>query len=142
MNRDGDGRRQRWREHLYLANFALLFTHQIDSAYWQEWKLFHVPGGAPFNLVANLLLLVGALAGFASLIRGGRFGGAMALVLVGAGLFCFTIHTYFLATGHPEFHTPASIVLLWTVLVVSLWQGAVELAHRRAVAGGRSRSSA
>ena len=29
-----------------FLNFALLVTHQIDSAYWKEWELFHLPGGA------------------------------------------------------------------------------------------------
>ena len=30
---------------LYLANTALLIAHEIDSAYWKEWELFHLPGG-------------------------------------------------------------------------------------------------
>lgn len=34
-----------WNTNLYLLNFALLFTHEIDSAYWKEWDLFGIPGG-------------------------------------------------------------------------------------------------
>ncbi len=33
------------RINLYLLNFALLFTHKIDSAFWKEWELFGIPGG-------------------------------------------------------------------------------------------------
>lgn len=29
-----------WSKNLYLLNFALLFTHKIDSAYWHEWDFF------------------------------------------------------------------------------------------------------
>lgn len=25
---------------IYLVNAVLLINHEIDSAYWQEWKLF------------------------------------------------------------------------------------------------------
>ena len=49
---------------LYLLNCALLFSHEIDSAYWQEWDLFGLPGGIQLFLVLNLLLLVVALYGF------------------------------------------------------------------------------
>jgi len=27
---------------LYLLNGAILLTHEIDSAYWQEWQLFGI----------------------------------------------------------------------------------------------------
>ena len=30
---------------LYLVNASLLVTHEIDSAYWNEWELLHLPGG-------------------------------------------------------------------------------------------------
>jgi len=49
---------------LYILNFALLFTHEIDSAFWQEWKLFGIPGGIQVFLVLNFLLLLVALWGF------------------------------------------------------------------------------
>ena len=31
---------------IYLINATLLIVHEIDSAYWEEWKLFGLPGGA------------------------------------------------------------------------------------------------
>ncbi len=30
---------------LYLGNILMLIVHEIDSAYWEEWKLFRLPGG-------------------------------------------------------------------------------------------------
>ena len=36
---------------LYVANLALLATHQADAAYWREWDVFGVPGGLPFFLL-------------------------------------------------------------------------------------------
>jgi hypothetical protein len=44
-----------WGANVYLPNFALLVTHQIDSAYWRECELFHLPGGVQLNLVLNFL---------------------------------------------------------------------------------------
>jgi hypothetical protein len=31
---------------IYLVNATLLIVHEIDSAYWKEWELFKLPGGA------------------------------------------------------------------------------------------------
>lgn len=38
---------------LFLLNSTVLFTHQIDAAYWHEWNLFHLPGGNQLNLILN-----------------------------------------------------------------------------------------
>ncbi len=84
---------------LYLLNFALLFTYEIDSAYWKEWELFGIPGGVQVFLVLNFLLLSAS------------------------GLFAFSIHSYFILNGHGEFTLPASLVLLALILIVSLVQG-------------------
>ena len=46
---------------LYLLNFALLFSHEIDSAFWKEWDLFGIPGGIQVFLFLNFLLLLVAL---------------------------------------------------------------------------------
>ena len=112
---------------LYLLNCALLFSHEIDSAYWQEWNLFGLPGGIQLFLVLNLLLLVVALYGFKQVVLGGRGRRFFPLLLAGAGLFAFGIHTVFLLAGHPEFKLPASLGLLALILLVSLAQGFVTL---------------
>ncbi len=118
-----------WIGNLYLLNLALLFTHEIDSAYWREWILFRIPGGIQVFLVFNFLLLLAALYGFQEAERGSRAGRIFSVVLACAGSFAFTIHTYFIHSGHAEFTLPASRILLWLILAVSLAQAAAVLKH-------------
>ena len=110
-------------ERLYLLTTLLLLIHQIDSAYWHEWRLFGLPGGIEVFLGANLLLiapfLVGLLRVQTAPLVGARFGIALSSVGVGA----FTIHAGFWFTGHPEFRTFASVALLTASLVTSIGLG-------------------
>ncbi len=117
---------------LYLLNFALLFTHEIDSAYWKEWELFGIPGGIQMFLVLNFLLLLVVLTGFKQVLRGEIYGNLFSLFLAASGIFAFSIHSYFILTGHPEFILPASLVLLILILIVSLVQGIVAFSGMRA----------
>jgi len=100
-----------------------LFTHEIDSAFWKEWELFGIPGGVQVFLMLNFVLLLVALYGFKELIHGSKIGYMISLLLAAAGIFAFTIHNYFIMTGHPEFTLPVSLILLAAILVVSLIQG-------------------
>ncbi len=112
-----------WAANLYLLNFALLFTHEIDSAFWKEWDLFGIPGGIQVFLFLNFLLLLVALFGFRRVLLGARGGQWFALLLGAAGVFAFAIHSYFiLLAGRPEFTLPASLALLGLTLIVSLVQ--------------------
>ena len=122
---------QTLRVNLYLLNTALLFTHEIDSAFWKEWELFGIPGGIQLFLALNFALLLVALYGFEQIIRGAKSGRAFSLLLAAAGVFAFCIHTYFILTGHPEFRLPASLVILLLTLLVSLLQGALALRELR-----------
>ncbi len=117
--------------HLYLLNFALLFTHEIDSAYWKEWDLFGLPGGIQAFLILNFMLLVVALYGFRELVRNTPAGRVFSLLVAAAGVFAFCIHTYFILTGHPEFTLPASLILLAVILVVSVAQAYITLQQMR-----------
>ena len=107
---------------LYLLNFALLFSHEIDSAFWKEWDLFGIPGGIQVFLLLNFLLLLVALFGFRQVLLGARSGRWFSLLLGAAGVFAFSIHSYFILTGRPEFTLPASLALLGLILIVSLVQ--------------------
>jgi hypothetical protein len=109
-------------ELLYAANFSLLFTHEIDSAYWQEWNLFGIPGGIQLFLLANLGMFVVAIIGYTLLLRQKRSGYWFSLVLAGLGVFAFAIHSYFILSGRPEFTLPASEALLGIILLVSVAQ--------------------
>jgi hypothetical protein len=124
---------------LYLLNFALLFTHQVDAAYWHEWELFGLSGdGIQAFLVVNFVLLVVALYGFKQVVQDTRAGPWFSLVLAAAGAFTFALHGYFLLTGHPEFRLPASLAVLALTLAVSLAQAWLAVAALRRA--GRSRT--
>ncbi len=110
-------------ENLYLLNLALLFTHEIDSAFWHEWDLFGLPGGIQLFLLLNLIMVFVGLVGFRQVVRDVRSGYIFSLVVAAAGIFAFCIHGLFLLTGHSEFNLPFSLILIAALLPVSLMQG-------------------
>jgi hypothetical protein len=112
---------------LYVLNFALLFTRQIDSAYWKEWELFHIPGGPQLNLVLNLALMIVALAGLKVLVDGSTAGHAFSLLLAAAGVFAFSIHAFFLARGDGRFRLPVCFAVLAATLPVSVAEAVVAI---------------
>ncbi len=114
--------RTKWHQNMYAMNFALLFMHEIDSAYWQEWNLFGIPGGVQFFLIINLAMFIAAIYGYNRLVQGIRSGYVLSFLLSAAGICAFSIHSYFILIGHSEFTLPASEILLITILVVSIIQ--------------------
>ncbi len=114
--------KKQWLVHLSILNLALIVTHEIDSAFWQEWTLFKIPGGIQVFLILNFLLVVPALYGLLQMVKGGKTGRVFSLILSFGGVFAFSIHTIFIRTGHTEFTLPVSLVLLWMILIVSLLQ--------------------
>jgi len=107
---------------LYLINMLLLILHEIDSAYWEEWKLFHLPGGEAGFLLLHIPLLLPVLYGLVLLDRGLFAGMVLSLLLGLAGVFAFSIHTIFIRRGHPEFTTVVSRGILLMTLLISLLQ--------------------
>lgn len=108
--------------HLYLANAAVLITHEIDSAYWQEWKLFGMPGGVQLFLILNLLLVVLVLHGFQGLLLQRPHGRTISWLLAAGGLFAVVFHGSYLLLGDPGFRLPVSLGLLMATGVLSLSQ--------------------
>jgi hypothetical protein len=117
---------------LYMINCALLFAHEVDSAFWQEWVLFGITGGVQIFVVLNLALLLVALYGFRQVLSGARSRYAWSLLLGAAGVFAFAIHSYFILAGRREFTVPVSLTLLLAILVVSLLQAATAWRQMRA----------
>ena len=107
---------------LYSVNATLLIVHEIDSAYRQEWKLFRLLGGITFFLILHLPLVFLTLYGLVQVQQESLAGQILSLVLSLAGIFAFSIHTFFNYRGHPEFKTPISIVILMATLGVSVAQ--------------------
>jgi hypothetical protein len=110
---------------LYLVNSVLLINHEIESAYWHEWKLFRLPGDITGFLMVHFPLLFLVLYGLVLLYQQRMSGLVISLLLSLSGVFAFTIHMYFIKQGRPEFKLPVSIAILVATLVVSLFQGAI-----------------
>jgi hypothetical protein len=112
---------------LYLANAVLLIDHEIDSAYWKEWDLFGIPGGITGFLLIHIPLLGAVLYGLVLIVRNAAPGAFFSFALCFGGIFAFSIHTYFLKKGRPEFNKPLSKLILAATLVVSIAQTVVTL---------------
>jgi hypothetical protein len=112
---------------IYLVNAVLLINHEIDSAYWQEWELFRLPGGLTGFLLLHFPILFLVLYGLVLVYQQTLAGLILSLVLSFGGLFAFSIHTYFLRQGRDEFKLPISRLILAATLVVSLAQTAITL---------------
>jgi len=110
---------------LYAINATLLIVHEIDSAYWKEWELFHLPGGIGGFLALHLPLILVIFYGFSRVIAQTMGGLVFSLIVSLAGMAAFAIHTVFLKRGHTQFKTGASISLLAATLAVSFTQAAV-----------------
>jgi len=125
---------------LYLINAVVLIVHEIDSAYWKEWQMFHLPGGIAAFLLLHVPLLALVLYGLVLVDQGAPAGYALSLAFSLAGLFAFSIHTYFSRHGRVEFRTPVSQAILWATLLLSVVQLGVTLnilvAGVEPVAGG------
>jgi hypothetical protein len=107
---------------IYLFNAVILIVHEIDSAYWKEWQLFHLPGGLAGFLIIHLPLLSLVLYGLVLVALGTHWGLFFSLVLGIAGLCAFSIHTLFILRGHAEFRKPVSLGILLGTLVLSAAQ--------------------
>lgn len=109
----------RARDGLYLANASVLLTHQIDAAYWHEWELFGLPGGAPLFVATNVPIVFLVVWGAWTLALGRRAGIVMSWVLASSGAIAVLLHALFLLRGQAPFRAPVSIALLAATLVIS-----------------------
>lgn len=107
---------------LYLFNATLLIVHEIDSAYWKEWELFGMKGGIGSFVLTHIPLVFIILWGVVQMHLGTSAGLILSLIMGVAGIGGFSIHTYFIKKGRPEFNTPVSRLILAIILPVSLTQ--------------------
>jgi hypothetical protein len=104
---------ERW----YLATLLALILHQIDAAFWQEWAMFHVPGGIQSFLLFNLLAIGFVLWGYRQTLLGTSSARGHALVCGALGIGTALIHLAFALFGRDEFHLPLSIAVLLACFV-------------------------
>ena len=112
---------------LYLINSVLLIDHEIDSAYWNEWELFKLPGGITGFLVIHVPLLFFVLYGLVLISHNASSGMIFSLILSAGGIFAFSIHTYFLKVGRHQFDKSISKFILVATFLVSIAQLAVTI---------------
>ncbi len=112
---------------VYLVNAVLLIVHEIESAYWKEWELFHLPGGLTGFLLVHFPLLFFILLGLVFVYQQTLAGLVLSLLLSLGGIFAFSIHSFFVWRGRDEFKLPISRFILVATLIVSLVQAAITL---------------
>jgi len=116
---------------LYLANTALLVAHEIDSAYWKEWELFHLPGGIQLFVVLNLLLVLVFLWGIPVIVLGRPGSRVFQWLLVVAGFLAPILHGAFLSSGDLRFRNAVSLSVLGAMALVSIAQSTLLLRQNR-----------
>lgn len=114
--------RKRLAVKIYLFNLALLATHEIDSAFWHEWKLFNLPGGIGLFLVLNFILLALFLFGFEKVVEWKKGAAIFSYLLAASGIFAFVIHSVFIFIGNPEFTSVISFGILILTFLTSVIQ--------------------
>ena len=107
---------------IYLINATLLIVHEIDSAYWEEWKLFRLPGGLQGFLLIHIPLIALILYGLLEVNIRSLQGNVISIVVGLGGIFAFSIHTYFIRKGNNKFNTITSKTLLYLILICSIIQ--------------------
>lgn len=109
---------------VYLINATILITHEIDSAYWQEWKLLNPEDENGINgfLILHLPMIIAILLGLVFIYDNKCGGLIFSFILATGGLFAFFFHFYHLRKGKPEFNTTLSKGLIISTFVISIFQ--------------------
>ena len=108
----------------YLINSVILINHEIDSAYWQEWKLFSPDEkiDAKGFLIVHFPLVFAVLFGLVLIEKEMIAGYIISLLVAAGGIFAFFFHFYHLRKGRHEFNNWLSKLILLLTLPVSLLQ--------------------
>jgi uncharacterized membrane protein len=108
----------------YLINATILIIHEMDSAYWQEWKLIDPNNKNGINgfLILHIPMIIAILLGLIFIYDNRLAGLILSLVLSAGGLFAFFFHFYHLRKGKQEFNTILSKGLIISTLIISVFQ--------------------
>lgn len=109
---------------VYLVNSVIIINHELDSAYWQEWKLISpklkngINGFLIIHFPLFFILLIGLV-----LVKEHQFSGMIiSLILSISGIFAFFFHFYHIRKGKTEFNTIISKTIIISTFVISLFQ--------------------
>jgi hypothetical protein len=103
---------QRHLLYAYLVNATLVLCHEIDSAYWHEWRLFHLPGGPAGFVAMHLVVVPLVLFGLVTVVHGSAQSRWWSIGIGGAGTAGCLAHLAFLLHGDQSFSTPFSVALI------------------------------
>lgn len=108
----------------YFINTIILINHEIDSAYWQEWKLINPNDNSDAKgfVLFHFPILAVLILGLVLLEEETMFSYITSLFLSASGIFAFFFHFYHLRKGRPEFNNWVSKLILILTLPVSLVQ--------------------
>jgi hypothetical protein len=109
---------------IYLINAVILIVHEIDSAYWQEWKLLNPNdnNGISGFLILHFPMIFAILLGLVFVYENKIAGFIISLLLSVGGIFAFFFHTYHLRKGRQEFNTLLSKSIIYATFLLSLVQ--------------------
>jgi hypothetical protein len=114
---------------VYIINAVILINHEIDSAYWQEWKLLNPKDENGINgfLILHFPMIFAVLYGLV-LVENGNLAGLIISLFVGAsGIFAFFFHFYHLKKGKQEFNTLISKAIIISTFLISMFQTGLTL---------------
>ncbi|MFO8146290.1 MAG: DUF6713 family protein [Gillisia sp.] len=99
---------------IYLINSVILINHEIDSAYWQEWKLFSPAEkiDAKGFLIVHFPILFAVLLGLVLIEKEMIARYIISLLVAAGGIFAFFFHFYHLRKGRHEFNNWLSKLIL------------------------------
>ncbi len=108
----------------YLMNAIVLINHEIDSAYWQEWKLINEndKNGIKGFLWLHFPMLFVILLGLILVYENRISGYIISFVLSSGGIFAFFFHFYHLKKGRTEFNTFLSKGIIISTFIISVIQ--------------------
>jgi hypothetical protein len=109
---------------IYLVNAVLLINHEIDSAYWQEWRLMKISdkNGIDIFLLLHFPVIFVVLLGLVYINEYKFTGLIISLLLSLGGIFAFCFHFYHIRKGKPEFNTIISKTIIIATFLVSIFQ--------------------
>ena len=109
---------------VYMTNAVILLVHEIDSAYWQEWKLLYpdTKNGINGFLILHIPMVFLILLGLVYVYEDKLAGLIISFVLSAGGLFAYFFHFYHLRKGRLEFNTIISKGIIISTLIISAFQ--------------------
>lgn len=119
MTDNAEGRRA---QVLMLLNASFLMVHQIDSAFWHEWEMFHLPGGNQLNLILNVPIVALVVYAYGKVAANRRGSRAWQKLVCSLGFTTLLIHAGFYLAGHKEFLQPVSLGIFLAIALVSTAQ--------------------